>query len=372
MHLLDGKDVFGSPLPHHTDTRHRYSLIRAIRRAAEFNRKGPIDGLEGEVSNEIARRSDRSPNGFYVPYDALISRGPSGSRRDLTSSTGAGAVPTNTDSDQLIDLLRSKLVCARLGAKMPVLGPGNSKVPRIATGDNVFWVTEGSSPAASSPVTDSVLFQPKTVGGYVDVTRVLIASAPDAEPILTGDLTSAIAQEIDRVALAGSGSGAQPLGLANNTGIATYPLGTNGAAFTRADLVALEKAVGNDNGDSAEDASMAFVTNPNGRAKLRSTESVANTGRFLWDDTDLVLGKPAHATTALPSNLAKGSGTGLSALLYGNFADLQISQWGAVDILVDPYKFSTVGYVRITAFQDIDVQPRHVESFRRVLDFLTV
>lgn len=370
--FFDGRAVFGDPLPHHASTRHRYSLINAMRRAADPGNKGRIGGLEGEVSDEIQRRSDRAASGFYVPFDAPIPRDPGVSRRDLNLTTGAGGVATITDADQLIELLRAKSVCCQLGATMPILGPGISKVPRIATGDNVYWVTEGSDPPASSPVMDGVTFNPKTVGGFVDTTRVLLASAPSGQAILIGDLLSAVAHEIDRVALAGSGSGAEPKGLANNTDIGTYGLGTNGAAITRADLVAMEKTVGNAKGDAAADASMAFVTTADGRAKLRSTEAVATSGRFLWDDDDRAIGKAAVATTALPNNLTKGSGTGLSALLYGNFTNLQISQWGAIDILVNPYAFSLTGYVRINALLDVDCQTRQAASFLRVKDFLTV
>ena len=372
MSILYGPNTFAEPLPHHKASGHRYSLIKALRQAADPASKrkpnGGLDGIEREVSDEIARRSDRSPRGFFVPLDVAVA--PGLGRRDLTTSSGAGAIPTNTDAVQLIDALRSRLVCARLGARTTILGSGNGSVPRIGTGSAASWVSEGAAPASGSPMISGVPFTPRTVAGLVDISRTLLKSSPSAESIVVGDLASAIAHQVDRAAINGDGV-FEPLGLAKAPEVATYGLGPDGNALSRADLIELEKLVADADGDAAADASMAFVTTPAGRAKLRSTEAVATSGRFLWDDDDRVLGKPAAATTALPSDLAKGAGTGLSALVYGNFADLQIGQWGAVDLLVDPYMFSMAGYVRINAYTDFDVKSRHPESFRKVLDFLT-
>ena len=39
----------------------------------------------------------------------------------------------------------------------------------------------------------------------------------------------------------------------------------------------------------------------------------------------------------MPSNLTKGTGTNLSAIIYGNWADLIIGYWSAFDLLVNPY-----------------------------------
>ncbi|MCC8369474.1 MAG: phage major capsid protein [Rickettsia endosymbiont of Oxypoda opaca] len=50
-------------------------------------------------------------------------------------------------------------------------------------------------------------------------------------------------------------------------------------------------------------------------------------------------------------------------LLFGNFADLIIWQWGVLDVLVDPYALGTSGGIRIRLMQDIDIAIRHVESF---------
>ena len=69
------------------------------------------------------------------------------------------------------------------------------------------------------------------------------------------------------------------------------------------------------------------------------------------------------STRNVPSNLTKGSGTNLSAVIYGNFADLLIGMFGQLEILVDPYTDFAKGTVGVRALQSIDIAVRHAESF---------
>jgi hypothetical protein len=71
--------------------------------------------------------------------------------------------------------------------------------------------------------------------------------------------------------------------------------------------------------------------------------------------------------------LVKGtSGAACSALIYGNFADLVIAQWGGIDIQVNPYIKDTEGLVRITADCYYDANVRRAASFAAIKDLLTV
>ena len=62
------------------------------------------------------------------------------------------------------------------------------------------------------------------------------------------------------------------------------------------------------------------------------------------------------------------SGTGLSALIYGNFSDLLIGMFGQLEILVDPYTDFAKGTVGVRALQSIDIAVRHAESFAAMQD----
>ncbi len=365
-------------LPHEApgNTRgRRYSLLRAIGQAASTIRDdgtapgSPVGGLEGEVSAELAKRYGVAPRGFLVPPTAIWPE-----TRALTTTSGSGAVPVILGG-RFIDALRNRTVLGKLGSPMLSFSGGESgqvKLSRRISGAAVSWAAEGAAPSNTNLTTDAVLFTPKTVTAVTDVTRKMLRSGgPDFEQRVLDDIASGIGHEIDRVGLNGDGTNNSPVGVLQTSGIGVVELGADGGAPTRAALVELERTVGNLNADGSADASLGFAGSPNARAKLRLTDgSTAGSGKWLWGDDDRVLSSPAYATASIPSDLAKGTGTGLSALLYGDFTQLAINLFSPLDILVDPFKQSTGGVVRLSVFQDLDVQLFHAEAFAAILDMV--
>ena len=62
-----------------------------------------------------------------------------------------------------------------------------------------------------------------------------------------------------------------------------------------------------------------------------------------------IAGRRFEVSNNVPSNLTKGSGTNLSAVIYGNFADLLIGLYGTLEMLVDPYTDFAKGTTGIRA-----------------------
>jgi site-specific DNA-cytosine methylase len=85
----------------------------------------------------------------------------------------------------------------------------------------------------------------------------------------------------------------------------------------------------------------------------------------------LVATRSKHPSDNVPGNLTKSTGTNLSALLFGNWADLIIGEWRGLDILADPYSQSATGTVRITAIHTVDILVRHAASFCKIVDTVT-
>ena len=79
-------------------------------------------------------------------------------------------------------------------------------------------------------------------------------------------------------------------------------------------------------------------------------------------------GRRLVVSNNVPSNLSKGSGSNLSAIIYGNFADLMIGMFGNLEILVDPYTDFAKGTTGIRALQSIDIAVRHPQSFAAMVD----
>ena len=69
------------------------------------------------------------------------------------------------------------------------------------------------------------------------------------------------------------------------------------------------------------------------------------------------------ATTNVPNNLTKGTGTNLSALVFGDWRNLGINLFSAVDVVFNPYTITTSGYYAIYAYQECDVQVFRTTGF---------
>ena len=109
-----------------------------------------------------------------------------------------------------------------------------------------------------------------------------------------------------------------------------------------------------------------------------STPRVAGTETMMLDpdaaataDGLRLAGYKARFSGNVPSNLTKGAGTGLSALIFGAWADLLIGQWGGIDLIVDEVTEAAKGNVRLVAHSEWDIAIRHPESFAAIRDVAT-
>jgi HK97 family phage major capsid protein len=338
-----------------------YSVLRAISLRMQ---NMPLDGLEGEVSEEIAKRTGKQPQGFYLPTDMQVER------RALDLTTGAGAKPTITDPSNFIELLRDRTLVTQFGARMLTGLTGDLSLPKQTGGATAAWVAEGAAPTGSNQTVGQVGLAPRTISAFTDLTRkFILQSSLSAESFVRDDLARVIAIAIDKAALNGSGAGAEPQGILQNGSVGTVAMGTNGLAPTFAKFVEMETNVAAANADVG---GLGYITNAKVRGTLKTTLEAATAGaQMVWRGDGTVNGYKAGATNLVPSNLTKGSGTNLSAAIFGNWNDLIIGMWGqGIDLLVDPYTLSSSGGVRIVAMQDAQVVLRHPESFSKIVDII--
>jgi len=346
-----------------------YSIVRAIRALALNDWKGAE--LERDASQEIAKRLGRDPHGFFVPYDVQIEV-----RAGMDTGTpGAGRemIATELLADSFIGMLRKRLALRRAGATYLTGLQGNIAIPRQTGSGTFYWIdasTNAEITAESHPTVDQVTMSPKTGAAYSQIGRTLIMQASaDVEALVRRDLATIAALGIDAAGLYGSGVDHQPKGIAHQTGVNVIALGTNGAAPTWENIVKMETEVA---ADDADVESMAYLVNARTRGYLKSTPKVTGYGgEMIWDtrspDTPLN-GYPAVVSNQVRSNLTKGTGTNLSEIYFGNFADCIIGQWGTLDIFADPYSDSKRGIINLIVFQDVDIAVRHGESFSRIPD----
>lgn len=347
-----------------------FSVVRAIAALANPSDQAAqrAAAFEREASDAVAKVTGKASRGFYLPTDVQKAQ-----RRDLTAGTnnaGGYTVATEMRAGDFIDALRNAMVIMGMGTRMLTGLVGNIAIPKLSAGATHYWVAENAAPTESQQTLAQVTMTPKTVGAFTDISRrLLLQSSLDVEQMVRDDLAKVIGLAVQGAAINGSGSSNQPSGLLTLV-TAGVVGGTNGLAPTWANIIALETAVAVANADSG---TMGYLTNTKVRGKLKGTEKFGSTGMPVWEAGSTPLnGYQAAVTNAVPSNLTKGSSSGVcSAILFGNWADLMIGMWGSLDLMVDPYSGSTAGTVRVVALQDVDIAVRNVESFATMVDALT-
>ena len=323
--------------------RKSYSLVRAIRSAAETG--GRVDGFELEVSQEIAKRSGREPQGFYAPNDVLGVM----KQRDLTVGTDAdGGFLVETGNGEYIDPLTAAPLVVQLGARVMSGLSGNVNLPQGGTA-TAYWTAENAAATESTPTIAQLSLSPNRVAAYSEISKQLLAQASyDVEGIIRDDLNKQLSLAIDKAAIQGSGSSNEPTGITNTSGVNTVTMAGSDPAY--ADVVDIEAAVETDN---ALAGSLAYVMTPSDKATLRKTSVDSGSGRFIMEGSDLN-GYRAEATTQSPA----------TTLIFGDFSQLIVAEWGSgVDLVVDPYSLALTGLLRVHVSRFADVGVRHAVSF---------
>ena len=322
-----------------------WSVLRAIDYLADPNNpaKREAAAFEIEASQAAAAKLGRSSRGITIPNEVF--------RRDLKTTPdtqGGNLVQTDLDSANFIDLLRNNSVLQQTGATTLTGLQGNLSIPRLGGAGTAYWVAESGAVTESQQTIEQVNMTPRSLGAMTDISRkLLIQSSIDVENMVRNDLAQVVALEIDRAALYGLGSGSEPLGLHNTTGIATENVGNNDPSF--ADVVNMESDIAVAN---ALTGSLAYVTRANiaGAMKVKTKDS--GSGRFVNED-GIVNGYNLYVSNQVEAG----------DIWFGNWSDLIIGYWSGLDLQVDPYTGGASGTVRVRVLQDVDVAVKHAASF---------
>ena len=315
---------------HTTNTmKEKFSLLKAINDVA--NNRQLDERAQEVVTAGIAemRKAGQSYSGQIVL--------PIEERGDI-KATVATAGQENVAEDKLgiLEPLRASLVLAQAGASYMTGLVGNVSIP-VYSGSNVGWAGEVDAASNGGGTFSEVNLEPKRLTAYIDVSK---QDSNSAEEMLKRDIVSAISNKLEATILGtAAGSATQPAGMLNGVTADT-------AAVTYADFVNMEAALGEKNvrGD------IKFIVSPSAKAVLKSTAK--NQNSFIMEGNE-VNGYPVLCTSAV-------AGKGI---VYGNFADLVIGQWGGIDLTVDPYTQAANGKVRLVINAYFDAKPRRADAF---------
>ena len=342
-----------------------FSIIEASKGIASGR---GLTGRELEVNQELERINGKRTQGFFVPDNGWNKRAYVAG----TASAGGNLIATDLLDGNFIEALRNRTVVGELGATyLPGL-VGNVAIPKRATDNTAYWFAGDNSDSIteSTGTISQVTMSPKNVAALTKFSYLMsMQSTPEIEQIIRNGFVAIIANAIDEAALNGSGSSNQPTGVLNQTGIGSVAGATNGAAATLDNLIDLKKEVSVDNADMA---GCSFVTNSKVEAalsKLKDGNSAYHLSPFGGEiGKQQIASRRLEITNAIPSNLTKGSGSNLSAILYGNFKDLYIGTFNSLEILVDPYTDFAKGTTAVRAIQSLDIAVAHAQSFAAMKD----
>ncbi len=333
-----------------------YRFVRALHCLASHK---PLDGLEREASDAVAKKLHRDPKGFFVPFDIQASRefGMVGERalNVTTPSQGGYTVGEELLSGSMIELLRNKMVISSLGARNLSGLVGDIAIPKVTSGATTYWLSETEEITESEQAFAQLGLTPHRLAALTKYSKQLLSqSSLDIEAFVRDDITTAIAIAKDLAAINGSGAAGQPLGIVNTTGVnATV---TFGGAPTWADVVEFETGVAVDNADVRN---MAYLTTPSVRGKWKTVEKASSTGQFLWADNDSpVNGYRAEVTNQVPGN----------KVIFGDFSQLILADWSGMDVVVDPFTLAAFGQIRIIITIMTDVGVRQPLAFNVSVD----
>lgn len=294
-----------------------------------------------------------------------------------TGSAGGYIVPTIYIAE-LIELLRAEAICMALGATvLPDLQGSPVQIPRQSGGATGYWVAENAAITSSDLTLEQLSLTPKKVGALVKLSNSLIKLAnPSAEALIRRDISSCIALQIDLKAMRGTGSSNQPTGINSTDSINNVDIGDNGGSLTWDHLLDMEYELALDN---ALKGKLGFAFHPTTKRTLMKRKvaqySGDTGGSYIVDPMteslfQVWLGYPYRMTTQIPINLTKGSGTSLTEIYFGNWAELIIGQWGGMEIALstetsDAFEKDQT-WIRI--LQEVDIAVRHPQSFCLIND----
>lgn len=313
-----------------------FSIVKFLR---ELSAGNGLTGLEAEVaelgSQEYARLG-LAQNGAVIPTAFIRS---AQGQNAGTAADGKNLV--DVMSSRYVDMLKEKLVVAKLGAT--ILTDLVGELPVITSAQiTADWGAEAATANTKKAAYARATMKPHRNMVNVVVTKDLLRQTSfDVELDLIDKITSAHATLVEKAAINGGGTN-EPTGILANNNVPVVAMGTNGAAPTWAKVVELESTV---NGNNANKGSMAYLGSAKVMGALKTTQKASGVGFIM--DNGIVNGYKADYSNLVPTNLTKGSGSNLSALIFGNFQDLYIGQWGGIDIVVDPYSSKKTGEIEI-------------------------
>lgn len=277
------------------------------------------------VANAVFANGTQEMRKSGLSYGGQIQLPTSELRTAITVTTeGEDVVPT--DLYDILEPLRAKNVLVQAGAKFLTGLVGDVQVPIMSAG-NVTWEGETASAKDGAQTFTSVKLSPKRLTAFVDVSKqFLVQDSKSAEALIRQDIINAINNKLEETVL-----GAEEGTLTRPAGIFYLKSGALSIIDSYADIADFESGI--------EDANVTgecvYIMSNKAKAAYRTMQKANGTG-FVYENGTIDGTRVLNTSNVAGKNVA-----------YGDFSNLAIGQWGAIDLTVDPFTKAGDGQVRL-------------------------
>lgn len=292
-----------------------FRLIKAIRDVANNRSMDEVTKAVANLGAEEMRKSGLSFGGqIQLPLES----------RTITVASEHEDV-IETEFTNILEPLRAKNVLVEAGAKYLTNLVGDVQVP-VMGATNVGWAGEVADAQSGDPSFNHITLQPKRLTAYIDLSKQFIAQdSLAAEQLIREDLVKAINNKLEATILgAGTGSTTEPQGMFDAIS-ATSVSGYSDIVDKEADIE-----------DANVNGNCVYIMSNKAKAALRAMPKSSKSTQLVFENGEV------DGTKALnTSHVAE------KKYIYGDFSNLAIGQWGAIDLTVDPYTLARSGQIRL-------------------------
>ena len=311
-----------------------FRLLKAISDIANNRQLDDVALAVSEAGKEEMRKSGLSFGGqIQLPIEE---------RASITvAAEGEDTVATNLYN--VIAPLRAKNVLVQAGAKFITNLTGDVQIP-LMTAESCGWESEIGEAKDGAGTFSSVKLSPKRLTAYIDLSKqFIIQDSVGAEELIRQDLINALNAKLESTILgAEEGDATKPEGIFKTIDPTAHTV----ANF--ADLVNAESDI--------EDANVIgqtkYVMSNKAKAAFRSMAKSSKTTQLVME------GGQIDGTPVLNTSHVAGKN-----FAYGDWSNLAIGQFGAVDLLIDPYTKAAQGMIRIVINAYFDAKVLRPEAF---------
>lgn len=310
-----------------------FRLLKAINDIANNKQVDSVANAVFANGTEEMRKSGLSYGGqIQLPTSEL--------RTAITVTTeGEDVVPT--DLYDILEPLRAKNVLVQAGAKFLTGLVGDVQVPIMSAG-NVTWEGETAPAKDGAQTFTSVKLSPKRLTAFVDVSKqFLVQDSKSAEALIRQDIINAINNKLEETVL-----GAEEGTLTRPAGIFYLQSGVLDVVDSYADIADFESGI--------EDANVTgecvYIMSNKAKAAYRTMQKANGTG-FVYENGTIDGTRVLNTSNVAGKNVA-----------YGDFSNLAIGQWGAIDLTVDPFTKAGDGQVRLVVNAYFDARVLRPEA----------